>query len=61
MITRGNADEDVMTFPPTCRSLYAEIKKTLAGFPGTIIPGHDAPFAGRNGDIPLFPAGHSNG
>lgn len=47
MITRGDADEDVMTFPPTCRSLYAEIKKTLGGFPGTIIPGHDAPFVGK--------------
>jgi len=61
VLTRGDADEDVMTFPPTCRSQYAEMKKTLAGFPGTIIPGHDAPFTGPKGDIPLFPAGRSNG
>jgi len=48
VITRGDADEDVMTFPPTCRSQYAETKKTLLGFAGVIIPGHDAPFAGTS-------------
>ena len=61
VLTRGDADENVMTFPPTCRSQYAETKRTLAGFPGTIIPGHDAPFTGPQGDIPLFPAGRTNG
>jgi glyoxylase-like metal-dependent hydrolase (beta-lactamase superfamily II) len=46
VITRGGEDGDIRTFPPTNRARYTETKKTLAAFAGTIIPGHDAPFAG---------------
>lgn len=69
VITQGDEDEDVMTFPPTCRSQYAEMKKTLGRFAGTIIPGHDAPFVGNPQRQPGWPvadfrrrrsAGHQN-
>ena len=44
MVTRGDADQNTMTFPPTRRAEYEETKKKLLGFEGTIVPGHDALF-----------------
>jgi len=46
VITRGDADEDAMTFPPACRSQYAEVKRMLLHSAAMIVPGHDAPFVG---------------
>jgi glyoxylase-like metal-dependent hydrolase (beta-lactamase superfamily II) len=45
MIIRGVEDVDSTTFPPTDRIRYNTTKIALSGFSGTIIPGHDAPFA----------------
>ena len=46
IITREPESEDPTTFPPTDGRQYAATKAALGRFPGLIIPGHDAPFAG---------------
>lgn len=51
MITRSNADQKVMTFPPTNRQQYAETKKALEAFEGTIVPGHDLQFRHETREI----------
>ncbi len=47
MLTRGFADQNAMTFPPTHRSLYEETKRKLKQFKGVIVPGHDVQFHGE--------------
>lgn len=49
MITRGAADQKVMTFPPTHRAEYEQTKKKLIEFEGVIVPGHDMKFTGKRG------------
>ncbi|MDD5544621.1 MAG: MBL fold metallo-hydrolase, partial [Acidobacteriia bacterium] len=44
MITRSEADQNVMTFPPTHRVMYEETKKKLVEYGDVIVPGHDLRF-----------------
>jgi glyoxylase-like metal-dependent hydrolase (beta-lactamase superfamily II) len=44
IVTRGAADQNAMTFPPTRRTEYEETKKKLLEFEGMIVPGHDSRF-----------------
>ncbi|MBZ5552254.1 MAG: MBL fold metallo-hydrolase [Acidobacteriia bacterium] len=44
MVTRSDADQNSMTFPPTRRAEYEETKRKLLEFEGTIVPGHDSLF-----------------
>lgn len=55
MITRGSADQNIMTFPPTHRVQYEETKKKLFEYGEVIVPGHDVTFCVK--DAGTAPAG----